>query len=184
VAEGSFFILILKPTECKLTLLYHGGIDMRSTICVILSLAVIWPAATSAQSWSKEEQGLLDHIKMCWDAWMEAVDKNDPDIWLNKCGPAENASMWWTTEGVPNSPDTIKKDWESIRKWNLNLYWVDIRPVAIRIFDNVGMAQFYGYWKVNSENGPITTEYKRTEVFTKSTDGGCSSAGRVHPPIR
>jgi hypothetical protein len=73
--------------------------------------------------------------------------------------------MWWTNQGAPEGIEGIKRNWDVICSVDAN--WIDMRPVAIRIHDNVGIVQFYGYWKANTKDGPVTTEYKRTEVFLK-----------------
>ena len=118
-----------------------------------------------AQNWTEEEQELLDHMEMAWDAWLEAVKKNNPQIWYDKIKPAENFSMWWTDRGSPRGYRAIERDWDAIR--GRNPHWIDMRPVAVRIYDNVGMVQFYGYWKSDTPDGPVTSEYMRTEVFVK-----------------
>lgn len=96
---------------------------------------------------------------------MEAVKKKDAEIWFKKARPVENFSFWWTEEGAPAGAGAIRRDWDTISKVDAN--WVDIRPVAIRIHGDVGIVQFYGYWKANTKDGPVTTEAKRTEVFIK-----------------
>ena len=119
-----------------------------------------------AQQWSEEEQELLDAIEFYWETWMEAVKKKDADHWFKKARPAENFSYWWTEQGSPNGPDAIKRDWDAISE--TDAYWVDIRPIAIRMHGDVGIVQFYGYWKAKTKDGLVTTEDKRTEVFIKN----------------
>ena len=136
--------------------------------CTIITLGMIFCTLSQnllAQNWTAEEQGLIDHIKMAWDAWEEAIEKNDPDIWYNKVRPAEDYSMWWTEESFPQGYSGLKRDWESVLERNPK--WIDLRPVAVRIYDNVGMVQFYGYWKINTKDGPVTSEKMRTEIFIK-----------------
>jgi len=153
---------------------------MKLSLPISIASCILIPLTTLAQTWNEQEQELLDQLETCWDAWMEAVEQNNPELWIEKCNPAKNYSMWWTEEGAPQGIDAVKRDWETIRK--VDVRWIDIRPVAIRIFDNVGIVQFYGYWKANTETGPVTTEYKRTEVFLK-VDGKWSFIGGQGTPV-
>ena len=137
---------------------------MRHLLFTSLLLCLFLPRTAFAQTWTAEEQDVLNTIEMCWDAWMEAVQQNDPEIWFAKCRPADNYSMWWDA-GTPEGPRQIRRDWDSIRQ--VDATWIDFRPVAVRIHGDVAIVQFYGYWKANTPEGPATTEYKRTEVFRK-----------------
>jgi hypothetical protein len=147
---------------------------------LLLVLCIIFPFTALAQTWSEQEQELLDHIAMCWDAWMEAVDQNNPEIYAEKSNDAKNSIMWWTDQGAPAGFDAARRNWESIRTTDVD--WVDIRPVAIRIYDNVGIVYFYGYWIAKTEAGNVTTEYKRTEVYLK-VDGKWSFIGGQGTPV-
>ena len=62
------------------------------------------------QTYSQEEQGLIDQLTNCWDAWMEGVDKNNPEIWYEKCPAKSDASMWWTNEGAPQQMDWARRN--------------------------------------------------------------------------
>ena len=111
---------------------------------------------------------------------MEGLEQNKPEIWVEKCNADNNYSMWWTDQGAPEGLDAVKRNWETYR--TIDVDWVDIRPVAIRIFDNAGIVQFYGYWKAKTEEGNVTTEYKRTEVFLK-VDNKWSFIGGQGTPV-
>ena len=132
---------------------------------VLLVTPLFFTVNVHAQNWSEEEQGLLDFLEMSWDAWMEAIKKNDPDVWLKKANPVEGFSYWWSREYSPRGERTLRRNWDAVR--NSDLGWVDFRPVRIQIRGNVGVIHFYGYWKAKTNDGPVTTEHMRTEVFLK-----------------
>ena len=111
---------------------------------------------------------------------MEAIEKNDPEIWIKKGNIDQNWSMWWTGQGAPLGINAILRDWKSIRDTDLG--WVDVRPVAIRVFDDVAFIQFYGYWKAKTPDGPKTTEYMRTQFYRK-VDGEWSFIGGQGTPV-
>jgi hypothetical protein len=135
------------------------------SFAVVLFAAVAVPSAAVAQQWSAEEQELLDNIAMCWDAWLEATEAGDIEVWSDKCGVAKDVSMWWTEFGAPAGMRMEQRYW--MKHPELDEDWLDIRPVAVRIWDDVAMVQFYGYWLANTAEGQAITEYKRTEVFRK-----------------
>ena len=153
---------------------------MKKIVHYLFLVCLFSYTATTACAWSDEEQEIIDYVTSAWDAWMEAVEKNDPEIWVKKANIDQNYSMWWTDDGVPRGLNTVKRDWKSI--CDTDLGWVDIRPVAIRVFDDVAFIQFYGYWKAKTPDGPKTTEYKRTEIFRK-VNGGWSFIGGQGTPV-
>ena len=134
------------------------------------------------QTYSNEEQELIDHITNCWDAWEEGVGKDNPEIWYEKCPSKPDASFWWTEDGAPEQTAKIRNrnQWHFVRQ--INHHWLDIRPVAIRIWDDIGMVQFYSYWRVNNRGKWVTTEYKRTEVF-KNENGTWILLGGQGTPV-
>ncbi len=138
---------------------------MRTIRFVILSSLLLTPSLASAQLWAPEEAALIDHIKACWTAWINAGEESDPDGFFQACPHAEDSSMWWTEFGAPQTPERIRREWPFIKR--IDLAWVDLQPVAVRIWGDVGMVQFYGTWKAAGPEGPMTTEYKRTELFRK-----------------
>jgi hypothetical protein len=130
---------------------------------LVLFLVALFPSLASAQHWTPEEQALLDQIEHCWDAWVSAGDEGTPDTFFQQCPHAEDSSMWWTEFGMPQTLDRIRREWPYTSR--VDLGWIDMRPVAVRIWGDVGMVQLYGTWKAAAAEGPVTTEYKRTELF-------------------
>lgn len=121
------------------------------------------PAAT--QQWSAEEQELLAAIETCWDAWMGAIRAGDPEVWVNGCNVAEDSSMWWTNEGAPSGMRMTRRAFQLFD--DVDLDWLDFRPVAVRIWDDIGMVQFYGYWLAQNGDERVVTSFKRTQVYRR-----------------
>jgi hypothetical protein len=155
---------------------------MKAIIRSLIAL-VITTALFSAQParWSAEQQEILDHITVCWNAWVEAAEKNDPEIWFKKCPVAENAAFWSTAEGAPDiDAKAMRRDWETIRKQTVG--WIDLRPVSVNVYGDVAVVHFYSYWKVRTENGTETVEQKRLEVFKKMA-GKWTLIGQQRTPV-
>ena len=137
-------------------------------ILTVVSLSLILAGPLSAQNWTAEERGVIDQIETCWDAWIEAQEAGGPDLFFERCPYDERASMWWTDFGAPQTPEGVLREWDFSSAVDLD--WVDLRPIAVRIWGDVAMVQLYGIWKANTSDGPVTTEFKRTELF-QNRDG-------------
>jgi hypothetical protein len=136
---------------------------MRTLAVASLALLIATPA--SAQQWTQEQQELIDHIEMCWDAWVEALADETPDHFFESCKQDENTLVWWTPEGAPQDIEWVYRNWQRVREVDVD--WADMRPVAVNILGDVGIVYLYGYWIASTADGPVTTEYKRTEVFQR-----------------
>lgn len=141
---------------------------MKRVGILVVAIALFLPVTAQAQHWTSEEQAVLDTIKVCWDAWQEATQQKNFDLWMSKCQPAPDYSMWWTDFGAPVGAEADRRNFDFIS--GLNERWISYQPVAIRIHGDVAMVQFYGYWQPTIEGKTVTAEYKRTEVFIK--EGG------------
>ena len=84
---------------------------MKKRMLILLSLVLVFPSVTFAQQWNAEEQALVDHIKTCWDAWVETRPQPDPDRFFEQCPYAEDASRWWTNASVPQTKESIIRNW-------------------------------------------------------------------------
>ena len=110
---------------------------------------------------------------------MDGVEKNNPEVWYEKCPSKADASMW-TNEGAPQQMGSwARRNWDIVS--DVDSKWVDLRPVAVRIWDNTGMVQFYGYWQAKTEEGNVVTEYMRTEVFKKENGSWILLGGQGTP---
>jgi hypothetical protein len=87
--------------------------------------------------------------------------------------------MWWTNDGMPQ---TLER---TIRNWvvpPVDVMWLDLNPIAIRIWDDVAMVQMYAIWKAKTPDGLVNTEYKRTEIFRR-VDGRWVFMGGQGTPV-
>ena len=78
---------------------------MKRVLLGALLITLLCPLTAESQQWTPEEQAVLDAMKVCWDAWKEATEQKDFDVWLSKCQPADDYSMWWTNFGTPSEAD-------------------------------------------------------------------------------
>lgn len=137
---------------------------MRAWVCcLLLTLA---PANAAAQVWTPEQQGLIDQVQTCWDAWVEALQDATPARWESACPSDERAHWWWTAEGSPNvNLLEVRRNWHVIREVDVD--YASFRPVYVDIFGDVGIIYLYGHWRANTADGTVVTEARRTEVFQR-----------------
>lgn len=132
----------------------------------LIAVVLIAAPPLSAQEWNAEQQGLLDHVTQCWDAWVDALADPTPASFLAACPQDERGHWWWTAYGAPEPlVAEIERNWGSIREVDDD--WVSLRPIYIDIFGDVGIMHLYGYWRAHTPGGTVTTEMKRTEVFQR-----------------
>lgn len=152
---------------------------MKRATVLLFGLLLMVPSPMVAQEWTAEEQDLLDHIKTCWDAWIDTRSQPDYERFFQRCPWDQDVSMWWTNDGMPQTME------RTIRNWVIppvDVAWLDLNPIAIRIWGDVAMVQMYALWKAKTPDGLVTTEYKRTELFRK-VDGRWVFLGGQGTPV-
>lgn len=133
---------------------------------------------SSAQQWTPEQQSVLNDLESCWDTWTESVRQGDPSLWIDQCTDGD-FRYWWTADGAPASPAFLLRNWERVQRTNGD--WKDIRPLVIKIVDEVAIMHFYGYWDVQTPDGPLLTEGMRMEVFHRVNGRWLLVAGQGTP---
>jgi hypothetical protein len=152
----------------------------RVPVVLVVLLCAARPELT-AQQWTPEQQGLVDHITQCWDAWVKALGDETPEKFFAACPTDPRGHWWWTAEGAP-APlvTTDQRNWHVIRRVDDD--WVSLRPIYVDLFGDVGIVHLYGYWRARTADGTVTTEAKRTEVFQRR-DGRWVLIGAQATPV-
>lgn len=141
---------------------------MRRLLLLAAGAALlIAPARLVAQQWTPAQQKVIDDLRTCWDLWMTGVRQGSPDPWINEC-TVEGQTYWVAQYGSPVDIDWVRRSWDEIAETDLG--WLAIHPITVRVIDDVAVMHFYGYWRVDTPNGPELIEGKRTEVF-KNVNG-------------
>ena len=135
-------------------------------VLVLAALLFVGRVPAATQQWTSEQQGLIDHITQCWDAWVKALADETPDRFFAACPTDEHGHWWYTADGAPDQLVAgVRRNWHVIREVDDD--WVSIRPIYVDIFGDVGIIHHYGYWRAKTSDGTVTTEEKRTEVFQR-----------------
>ncbi len=149
-------------------------------VLTLAFLALIVAPPVTAQEWSEDQQGLIDHIKMCWTAWVDALADETPDRFYEACPIDEKSHFWFTADGAPGTVEDVRRNWDIIRETGDD--WAGLRPVYVDIFGDVAIIHMYGYWRANMPDGLVTSEQKRTEVFQRR-NGGWVFLGAQSTPV-
>jgi len=142
---------------------------MRRLSLAVVALALGCATPAQAQQWTAEQQEVLEFITGCWDAWVEALADETPDRFFEACPQDDDVLFWSTDDGAPGGMRNVYRNWDYWREVDVD--WADMRPIAVNIFGDVAIVYMYGYWIANTPDGPVTTEYKRTEVFQRRDEG-------------
>lgn len=140
-----------------------------SFVLCFLSL-VLLAGSTMAQEWSTEQKEVIEQIKACWNANVRAYQEKNSDRFFAVC-PCEKDAYWWVaSEGAPRqfmhltARLTAEDLLWSIKRQN----WLDLRPLSIKIDDDVALIYYYSTWIVENYRGEISQfEQKHFEVYRK-----------------
>ena len=152
---------------------------MRKTISCFLALLLITPSLLSAQRWNAEEQEVLDHVKMCWTAWTEAVAQQDVTPWMEQCQPADDVTAWDTSSGVLWNLEFQGREFHEWVKGVGRYWWQAIQPLEIRVYDDTALIWFFVTLSIEDNTGTVTRiQQKRFEVF-RHFEGGWHWTGAM-----
>jgi hypothetical protein len=154
---------------------------MIRTFALLFSLAVLLPAILHGQEWTAEQQELVDHLHSVWDA-IEANNEATYEIWRETVNPADDLVWWFTNQGVPYDHKALEKwhQWWGTRGGQYT--YTNVRPIAVRIVDSVGMVWFwaFGEW-IDRSLERHEWQDQRLEIFRKTDDGWEFLGGMVTP---
>lgn len=109
---------------------------MRRLLLSATALCFLIPLDATAQSYSAEEQEVIDFTEGCWEMWAEEqVDGYLSDCWH------EDISFWWPGLILPFGTDWVSKIapyWFSMNDWGA---W-DIMPVVVKIYGDAAVIQY------------------------------------------
>ena len=133
----------------------------------LLSLMFL-PLCMLAQNWTSDEKIILERVKAGNSSWQDAVNSKDLSIWLKATDPADDFQAWWSQDGGLWNLDDTKKNFEYLIKDIKKYSWVTLKPISIKVYDNVAFIWFYNIFaKEDTMGNTKTFEEKRFEVYRK-----------------
>lgn len=122
-----------------------------------LILASLVAAPLGAQQWTPEQRSVIDHVTACWDAW----GQEDPNVHDGPCRGDPAARFWWMTEGVPDYGPPEWKRWTGAFWPRIESIHYAHRPIAVQIFGDVAIYQYWVTWTHQDPNGQVVTMAQR-----------------------
>ena len=130
-------------------------------IAVFLIMSIIsWPAISSSQEWSSEQQEVLAVTEKMLDYWAE----RDLEGYMSCLH--DNFMGWFGPDPFPNTKETLRET-ESQTLMNQKIHHYRFKPISVTITDNVAIVNLYYIAIREDENGKITNNTKATETYIK-----------------
>jgi hypothetical protein len=157
--------------------------SVKRTLSFACAFGIALSSSAMAQNWSPEQQQILERVETGWTLWQEAVLKKDRRIWLDGFEPSEDFQGWWISDGALWDMDADKRTFDDFVKGIKGLFWENVQPLSIRVYDDMALIYFYVTYNLQDQSGKWTRyQEKRLEIYRKQ-DGkwrwtGCMAAGQ------
>jgi len=138
----------------------------------LFALVLLLQPSASAQSWSAEEQAVLNQLQTCFRTWSDALAEKNVDVWARACPHDENIVAWWEGENAPqpglaNPLQNFATFAELYASRRARL--LEVRPLAVRIRGQAAVVFYYLHWTwLDKQGDPKEGQVKRAEWFFQS----------------
>lgn len=141
---------------------------MRRIPAFLVLFLLIVPSTVAGQRWNAEEQSVLDHLDVCWEAWAETVNAKNHSIWVEACRWVDDFSGWWTSDGSLWTMDAEKRTFSDWVRNVAHFYWERNEPLEIKVYDDMALIWYYSTYN-QTDRQAVTTRFedKRFEVLQK-----------------
>ena len=137
---------------------------MRYTSLPAIAFFLLLAVPSSGQTWTAEEQTLIDQVERCWVLWAE----EDFDAYARGCPNDPAMRFWFMHEGMPNLGPNQWKEWAKANWPRYHFFYHEIRPVAIRTFGDVALYYYWVTYQMENPNGIVESASEvRLEVFQR-----------------
>ena len=150
------------------------------TVIAFLAMILLMPVGAVAQTFSADEQEIIDLNQSCWDAWAA----EDLNAIARTCNEHEDARGWLTADAVPHIGWVAK----NVERWGEAfhartdwLYW-EIRPVSVRIFGATALIHFWATRTFVDDKGETTTTSQKQLNIWQRIDGRWTWIGGMATP--
>ena len=150
------------------------------TVIAFLAMILLMPVGAVAQTFSADEQEIIDLNQSCWDAWAS----EDFGAVARTCNEHEDARGWWTADAVPQIGWVAK----NVERWGEAfhartdwLYW-EIRPVSVRIFGATALIHFWATRTFVDDKGETTTTSQKQLNIWQRIDSRWTWIGGMATP--
>ena len=136
----------------------------------IIFIVVAWlgTSPVSAQSWSPEQQAVIDQITRCNDGWVESIARKTFELYAMACPETREARFWYPNGAAPlpyGGPDGV---WSRSAAANRAVSWQDLKPVTVQVDGDVAFIYYTVTWTtvpVSGDGRPAPS--RRLTVFRR-----------------
>lgn len=139
---------------------------MRTLLLAVAASLIAAP--TSAQQWTAEQRGVIDHVQACWEAWGE----EDMSMWDGACLSDPGVRFWWMDESVPSYGPEGDKRWAEafFPRIEASIHF-EHRPIGVQLFSDVAVYQYWATWTQADPNGQVVTQAQHRLDILQRRDG-------------
>ena len=131
-----------------------------------------------AQTWSAQDQELIEHIEACW----QADDDGAHEEWVRVCNPAPDMVLWLGGDSVPVTnlryTEMTEVDWHQRYK---RIAW-DVRPINIRFYGDVAAVYYFWTQQLLENDGSLVNLQGRTLELHRKVDERWQYLGGMGAP--
>ena len=147
----------------------------------IILLAVL--AATthvSAQSWSPDEQAIIDRVKRCNDGWVESIRDKRFEKFTSVCPETRDAVFWYPGSAAPARYAGSDGVWSRFSSSLRAVTWADMRPVTVQVDGDLALIYYAVTWiPVPATGEPVRRPSHRLNVFRRVNGRWLMAGGTV-----
>ena len=125
---------------------------MTKTAWVFVVL-MTWSTASSAQSWSSEQQELIAQVKHCNDGWSASIKHKTFEKFRAACPETSGAVYWYTNSERPVKYEGSSGFWRGSADANRTATWAELQPIEIQIDGDLGLIYYSVVWTVETNAG-------------------------------
>jgi hypothetical protein len=146
----------------------------------MILVGLLGATPVSAQSWSSEQQAVIDQITRCNDGWVESIAQKKFELYTSVCPEKADARYWYPRSATPTpygGPDGV---WIRSSGANRAVSWQDLKPITVQIDGDVALAYYAVTWTVvpmSGESRPNPSH--RLTVFRRSNGKWLMAGGTI-----
>ena len=153
---------------------------MKRIVFSAASLLLFTALAAQAQTFTSEQQEIIDIVQGCWDSWAQ----EDYEGWATGCPRHLENSFWNTAEPVPSIGWMAKYGRQHADAFFpiRDVIAYEVRPIQVSVFEDVALYHHWATWTELDVNGVATTYSRKGIDVWQRVDGQWTVIGGMWSP--
>jgi len=150
---------------------------------ILVALLASSPVLASAQTWSAQQEEIIEQIRRCNDAWVASIAQRRWDVYDSVCPATEQAVFWYPGTAPPAPYGGPKGVWQGSSARNRAVSWRDLKPITVQVDGDLALAYYTVTWIPVPHTGPATeAPSRRFTVFQRRAGRWLMAGGTIGPP--